>query len=51
VKQTLVQRLKFACHFVALYQSLVTCPYVKQTPVTNVILTSILPVMTGLVAL
>jgi len=30
-----------ACHFVAAYQSLVTCHPVKQTPVTIAIQTSI----------
>jgi hypothetical protein len=34
VKRTLVKRLKPACHLVAVYQSLVTCHWVKLTPAT-----------------
>jgi len=41
VTQTLVEGLKFVYHFVTVYQLLVTCRPVKQTPVTTVILTSI----------
>jgi len=41
VTQRLVKWLKYARHFVAVYQSLVTCHPVKQTPVTTVIPTSI----------
>ena len=39
MKQTLVTRLRFARHFVAVYQPFVTCP-LQQTPVTKAIPTN-----------